>query len=393
MLQDEYDAVKNELTDLKNKRQKFEDKLKQSYSEEDIIECKYQIKKINKEISRLEEKQLILSKKLRGQKGKDFLYKKLYVELDDDLIAVINQIFNINQTSEEYTINYLINNYSENQIYDLINLLKALSSSERENFIKTMHAQNIHVDVLVKRYNNSNAAKKLNPEIKKLIFEVEDELGLKFDGIYSGEVLFIEDLSQIVDFESFLLNEFEEYCMDYITEIYNENTRHDFSWDEIPEYDKLRLIPIDNCLERYYERLLDAIEDIVGRKFDFNIDITIPKHTTPIHEQTSEYKQGKDNLIKYKKNVDKYSRLIEKKRRKKQPHQEKSKCNKKLTKKSPIEDIADCFCKIEGFNNWEYDKKDSKKIVFKVLHADGKKYSRMKKMEIKKLKKWADKSK
>ena len=51
----------------------------------------------------------------------------------------------------------------------------------------------------------------------------------------------------------------------------------------------------------------------------------------------------------------------------------------------------DIILKIEGFNAWEYDKKDSKKIVFKVLHADGKNYSRMKKMEIKKLKKWVDK--
>ena len=423
MLQDEYDAVKNELTNLKTQRQEFEDKLKQSYSEEDIIECKYQIKKIDKEIPVLRKKCSVLNEKLMIQKEKDFLYKKLYVELDDDLIPVINQIFNISKTSDEYTLRYLANSYYEYQIYTLVNLLKALSLSERDDFIKTMNAQNISgdafensfcdlidllrilspservnliktmnaqnisIDVLVNSYCDSITEEMLNPRIKNL-FEDAESSCIKFKEYENGVLYFIWDLSQEFELESYLLKEFDYYLKDIITKSYYNETGSDVDWEDIPEYDKLRLIPTKNDVsEQIFDSIIENIHERSKGEFEFFIEIKLPEHTTPIIEQTSEYKQRKI----YKRNVDNYNRLIEKKRQEKQSIRFNNICNKKLTKESPIEDIADCFCKIEGFNAWEYDKKDSKKIVFKVLHADGKNYSRMKKMEIKKLKKWVDK--
>ena len=421
MLQDEYDAVKNELTDLKNKRQKFEDKLKQSYSEEDIIECKYQIKKIDKEMPVLRRKCRILRGKLRQQKENDFLYKKLYVELDDYLISEINQIFNINPISDECTLRYLVENYYEYQIYTVVNLLKALSPSERGNFIKTMdaqnisgdfsekslydliellrilslseqvnfiktiNAQNISIDVLVNSYCDSITEEMLNPRIKNL-FEDAESSCIKFKKYENGELNVIYDLSQKFELESYLLKEFDYYLKDIITKSYYNETGSDVDWEDIPEYDKLRFMPKD-VSQIIDDSFYDTIYDMSIGEFDFYLEIKYPEHTTPIIEQTSEYKQRK----LYKRNVDNYNRLIEKKRQEKQSIRYENICNKKLTKESPIEDIADCFCKIEGFNAWEYDKKDSKKIVFKVLHADGKNYSRMKKVEVKKLKKWADK--
>lgn len=73
-------------------------------------------------------------------------------------------------------------------------------------------------------------------------------------------------------------------------------------------------------------------------------------------------------------------------------HLDKIPCYSKLTEDSSIEDIANCFSEINGFNNWKYDK-NPKKIVFELLRADGKNILKMKKMEIKELKKWLVKNK
>ena len=50
-----------------------------------------------------------------------------------------------------------------------------------------------------------------------------------------------------------------------------------------------------------------------------------------------------------------------------------------------IEDYANFYCEIKGYNNWEYDEKSPNKIVFKLLSEDGKYVSKMRKIEVKKL--------
>ena len=60
MLQDEYDAIDTKIHDLKDQRSDFEEKLKYASSEDDEIEYKFQIMKINEKLAPLEEKHKIL---------------------------------------------------------------------------------------------------------------------------------------------------------------------------------------------------------------------------------------------------------------------------------------------------------------------------------------------
>jgi hypothetical protein len=50
-----------------------------------------------------------------------------------------------------------------------------------------------------------------------------------------------------------------------------------------------------------------------------------------------------------------------------------------------IEDYANYYCEIEGYNSWGYDEKSPNKIVFKLVSEDGKYVSKMRKIEVKKL--------
>lgn len=365
MLQDEYNAIGTKIHNLKDQRSDFEEKLKHTSDEDDEIEYKFQIIKINEKIQTLESKQDSLRKQMEEENQKDFLYKKLYVY--DDLLDSLCQIYNIRQNSKDNTINYLINNYPMYQIFDVIDLFEQLSFSEKNKFIKTIKTENISIDELLEKYHEEFD--------KEIILEVE-RCGFKYDGFCEGEYIFIKDLSNEVEFESYLLDIFEEDIRDYFY-------CNDIDWDSLSEYEKLMEMPVDYCFDRYWNSLVEEVNDIVDGRFAFDVHIKTPENTIPIYQQTEVYKRRKNS--RFNETVERYNQLINEKRQKKSAFPEVD-CIKKLTKDSPIEDIADCYRKIEGFKNWKLDKKDSKKIVFERNQG-------FKKVEIKELKKWVEESK
>ena len=404
MLEDEYLEISKELSSLKEERNELEKKLNLQHSKEFIIECKFDIIKIDEKIPVLEDKLRILNIQIEEEKRKqleeerrrkqeELDYKKIYITLTEYMSLFI-RVFNITDLSNK-SVEYLLNNYTKQELFRIIDLSNFLESSVFHNFIKDIHTNNASLNTLLDKYEDKcNFIENLKLPIKNKIKKVEDKCDLKFNGVirrYYFCVEFVKDFSQEIDFESFILNNFEDYVYGEVESyVYdrdawaNQRIVEDY-WEDMSEYQKLKMVSKENFCVLYGEQLYDKLTKVIGDDFDFDVYVKAPKNTTPIHMQTQEYKYKKDKV--YEKNVQKYEDLIAKKRYEKKDKSHSFDCIKNLNEDSSIGDIANCYCKYEGFNNWEHDKKN-KKIIFKLLRADGKNYSKMRKLEVKELEGW-----
>lgn len=404
MLEDEYLEISKELSSLKEERNELEKKLNLPHSKEFIIECKFDIIKIDEKIPVLEDKLRILNIQIEEEKRKqleeerrrkqeELDYKKIYITLTEYMSLFI-RVFNITDLSNK-SVEYLLNNYTKQELFRIIDLSNFLESSVFHNFIKDIHTNNASLNTLLDKYKDKcNFIENLKLPIKNKIKKVEDKCDLKFNGVtrrYYFCVEFVKDFSQEIDFESFILNNFEDYVYGEVESyVYdrdawaNQRIVEDY-WEDMSEYQKLKMVSKENFCVLYGEQLYDKLTKVIGDDFDFDVYVKAPKNTTPILMQTQEYKYKKDKV--YEKNVQKYEDLIAKKRYEKKDKSHSFDCIKNLNEDSSIGDIANCYCKYEGFNNWEHDKKN-KKIIFKLLRADGKNYSKMRKLEVKELEGW-----
>lgn len=404
MLEDEYLEISKELSSLKEERNELEKKLNLQHSKEFIIECKFDIIKIDEKIPVLEDKLRILNIQIEEEKRKqleeerrrkqeELDYKKIYITLTEYMSLFI-RVFNITDLSNK-SVEYLLNNYTKQELFRIIDLSNFLESSVFHNFIKDIHTNNASLNTLLDKYEDKcNFIENLKLPIKNKIKKVEDKCDLKFNGVirrYYFCVEFVKDFSQEIDFESFILNNFEDYVYGEVESyVYdrdawaNQRIVEDY-WEDMSEYQKLKMVSKENFCVLYGEQLYDKLTKVIGDDFDFDVYVKAPKNTTPILMQTQEYKYKKDKV--YEKKVQKYEDLIAKKRYEKKDKSHSFDCIKNLNEDSSIGDIANCYCKYEGFNNWEHDKKN-KKIIFKLLRADGKNYSKMRKLEVKELEGW-----
>ena len=404
MLKDEYLEISKELSSLKEERNELEKKLNLPHSKEFIIECKFDIIKIDEKIPVLEDKLRILNIQIEEEKRKqleeerrrkqeELDYKKIYITLTEYMSLFI-RVFNITDLSNK-SVEYLLNNYTKQELFRIIDLSNFLESSVFHNFIKDIHTNNASLNTLLDKYKDKcNFIENLKLPIKNKIKKVEDKCDLKFNGVirrYYFCVEFVKDFSQEIDFESFILNNFEDYVYGEVESyVYdrdawaNQRIVEDY-WEDMSEYQKLKMVSKENFCVLYGEQLYDKLTKVIGDDFDFDVYVKAPKNTTPILMQTQEYKYKKDKV--YEKKVQKYEDLIAKKRYEKKDKSHSFDCIKNLNEDSSIGDIANCYCKYEGFNNWEHDKKN-KKIIFKLLRADGKNYSKMRKLEVKELEGW-----
>jgi len=404
MLEDEYLEISKELSSLKEERNELEKKLNLPHSKEFIIECKFDIIKIDEKIPVLEDKLRILNIQIEEEKRKqleeerrrkqeELDYKKIYITLTEYMSLFI-RVFNITDLSNK-SVEYLLNNYTKQELFRIIDLSNFLESSVFHNFIKDIHTNNASLNTLLDKYEDKcNFIENLKLPIKNKIKKVEDKCDLKFNGVirrYYFCVEFVKDFSQEIDFESFILNNFEDYVYGEVESyVYdrdawaNQRIVEDY-WEDMSEYQKLEMVSKENFCVLYGEQLYDKLTKVIGDDFDFDVYVKAPKNTTPILMQTQEYKYKKDKV--YEKNVQKYEDLIAKKRYEKKDKSHSFDCIKNLNEDSSIGDIANCYCKYEGFNNWEHDKKN-KKIIIKLLRADGKNYSKMRKLEVKELEGW-----
>ena len=406
MLEEEYLQVSKELSSLKEQREELEGKLYSLNSREDIIDCKYEILKISEKIPILEKKLIDLSNQLQEKKQVEIEFKESYINLNVH-IPLFKRLFNINQLSNDEVIMYVLDNCTREQISMMNKIFKFLNQSEIDNLINEFNNQHPRLSTLLtKYYDKCNSIENFRPSIKNKIKVVEKRWDLKFNGFTKRNdmmVEFIKDFSKEVNFESFLLKNYTKHVFggiiySYADTIYSKYEERDVyvdlddiirdcedNWEDIPEYDKLNLINIDGFFDSYLSEVEDEISEVVEGDFKYDVDVKMPIKRNPVSMQTQEYKYKKDGA--YKKKVQRYNELIDKKRNESNKKSDNPKCFKKLNEDSSIEDIAACYCECKGFNNWEHDEKN-KKIIFKSLRADGKNYTKMKKVEVKELKKW-----
>ena len=159
----------NELNNLKKQLKDLESKLKKSSNNDEIIEYKFRIKKLTNEYipnaqNKLDnllkeseaEKNKLKAQKGRKKKKKDKLFKKLYVELDDNLLLKIINHFNLSGKSNEDNLRLIVNTYNEKEIYNTIDSIKNESSRKLLHNKLSKQLSNHDITLLSRQYSISN---------------------------------------------------------------------------------------------------------------------------------------------------------------------------------------------------------------------------------------------
>lgn len=133
------EVAENELNNLKEQLRITKERLELSKDKDDIINYKFKIKKLEKEIipnaennledlKKASKKKLKLNKKRNVQNDKNYrknlLFKKLYVELEGELLSEVCNHFNLHESSDEANIKKLVNNFPEKTINQFISNYK-----------------------------------------------------------------------------------------------------------------------------------------------------------------------------------------------------------------------------------------------------------------------------
>jgi len=131
------EVAQNELENLEEQLKEVECRLKNTTDEDDILDYKFLIKKLkNIDIPKIIQKieklsyedkknRIKLQKQEEEQQRKSKLFKKLFVEIDYDVLTSFSKsvfdYFSLPQQSLEHFLKYLINNYPEDQVYSFFN--------------------------------------------------------------------------------------------------------------------------------------------------------------------------------------------------------------------------------------------------------------------------------
>lgn len=131
------EVAKNELRNLQEQLNNAKKGLKNAISEDEKIEYRFNIMKINEKIVIVEEKvrklkieKLKVMEHQKANESKEKLFKKLYVQLSDEEIDVLSEGYRIKYTSKDKIIKYLANNYTEKEIYDVLTSYKMIQKEK-----------------------------------------------------------------------------------------------------------------------------------------------------------------------------------------------------------------------------------------------------------------------
>ena len=126
------ETAKQELDSLNNQIKKVKNNLSQANDENDRIEYKYRLMKleerlpiVKKQYDKLFGENKQFEAKREKEEKRNQLYKKLYVQLNDDEIAVLSEGYGINYDNKDKIIRFLVNKYTENEIYGVLNSANA----------------------------------------------------------------------------------------------------------------------------------------------------------------------------------------------------------------------------------------------------------------------------
>lgn len=121
-------AVENELNNLQNLINEYEEQLRHVTNENDRVEYQYRIMKIKEEIPQLNVKLSELRRDEEIRLNKEFFFKKLYV-LDDSKIqfllnyirVIMNRDVDVKKMSKDEVIMYILDNCSPDSVNDILN--------------------------------------------------------------------------------------------------------------------------------------------------------------------------------------------------------------------------------------------------------------------------------
>ena len=129
------ELAENELNNLKNQINDLEENLKCATDKNDILDYKFKIKKLNKLIPEAQKKlddlrheAKINEKRLQDNQIKDVLFKELYVEFDDEILKNVFDYFNLDESSDEENLRLLVDKYSREKIFKIIDLVQIFES-------------------------------------------------------------------------------------------------------------------------------------------------------------------------------------------------------------------------------------------------------------------------
>ena len=167
--------AKNELSNLKEQLNKYEEKINDLTDEDEIIECKFNIIKLNESIKEVEQKinllkeeEQIAKKKQIEKEEKKKMYMKLYVELDDESINLISDYLNRNSppnekhTNKDELIWHLANHYS---YYEII----AMKEKEKTKRLENKRKERIQKQKTSTKRKNETGPNITKEEFKKII--------------------------------------------------------------------------------------------------------------------------------------------------------------------------------------------------------------------------------
>ena len=125
------EVAKNELKNLEKQLKDTEEGLKNALTEDERIDYKFKIMKLNERIPIVKNKlEALEQQKLKEKvhktimqketKRKNILFKKLYVELDNNTLESLSEHYQINYKSKDQLIRGIVNNYPEQEIFEVL---------------------------------------------------------------------------------------------------------------------------------------------------------------------------------------------------------------------------------------------------------------------------------
>lgn len=199
----EFENLLAEIERIKKMRQDYEDKIKLTEDEDEIIEYKYQMMVLKEELKPLldikheneyayHKKKEKIAKEKEEKIQKEKLYKKLYVTLDDTLLEILKIHYNIYENSRESILKELISNYNVNTINSILYIINNLNQYRKKQlFNEVKNGNTDYVVELFDELHEDNSIKLFNDKTQKTIRHIEEKYELTFIGISGPEFYFI----------------------------------------------------------------------------------------------------------------------------------------------------------------------------------------------------------
>ena len=165
------ELIENELFMLEEKLKDAKQSLKQAKNEDEMLDIKFTIKKLekeyipqvkdklNKSIQKEKDTEVKLKKQKEEKERKERLFKKLYVEIDYDVLLELPGYFSLNGSSLDDNLRKIVNKYDEKEIY---NAIPAAKIKALKKGINLEQLDNIEEEVILQfcEENNINATSK-----------------------------------------------------------------------------------------------------------------------------------------------------------------------------------------------------------------------------------------